>query len=137
MAANVGRNLLVKKGGTVIAGIRSKSISINGSPIDITTDDDLGYRTLLEEAGEKSIDISFDGIVKDATLRDIVLGGTTSQYLTDITVEYPIRSGETTADTIAGDFFLTNVDETGTYNDSITFSAALQSSGQWTYTKGA
>jgi len=37
---------------------------------------------------------------------------------------------------LAGDFFLTSFEETGTYNEAVTFSASLQSSGDWTYTAG-
>ena len=48
--------------------------------------------------------------------------------LTDITIEYPDGA------TLAGDFYLASVEETGAYNEAVTFSASLQSSGQWTYT---
>lgn len=129
MAANIGRNMKILKSSVELLGIRTKSFSINGTPIDITTDDDLGYRTLLAEAGEKSIDISFDGITKDAVLRAIINGGTTAHMLTDVTLEYA------NGDTITGcDWFLTNLDESGTYNDAVTFSGSMQSSGAWTYT---
>jgi predicted secreted protein len=32
---------------------------------------------------------------------------------------------------------LTGLEESGAYNDAMTFSASLQSSGAWTYTAGA
>lgn len=128
MAANKGRDLLIKKGSATLAGIRTKTISAAGEPIDITSDDDNGFRTLLACPGNRSLDISFDGITKDAVLRSVVLTGGDDYLLEDITVEYP------NGDTISGSFFLTNVDETGAYNDAITFSGSLQSSGQWTYT---
>lgn len=129
MAGNVGRKLLVKKNGTNLMGVQNKSIATTASAIDITSDDDLGYRTFLAEAGELAIDLSVDGIAKDTVLRDIILnGGTTGQLLTDITIEYP------NGDTIAGDFFFNSYTETGTYNEAVTFSATLQSSGAWTFT---
>lgn len=127
MAAAKGRELLVKKGSVVLAGIRTKGVSINNEPIDITSDDDAGYRTLLDDAGTMSVDLSVEGITKDAVLRAAASAGT-GLMLTDITVEYPDGA------TLAGDFYLASIEETGTYNEAVTFSASLQSSGAYTYT---
>lgn len=129
MAAGVGRKLLIKKAGTDLAGVQNKSIATAASAIDITSDDDLGYRTFLAEAGEMSIDLSVDGVTKDAVLRNLIVnGGTTSQLLTDITINYE------NGDVISGDFFLDSHTDNGTYNDAVKFSATLKSSGQWTFT---
>ena len=127
MAANVGRNLLLKTGSTVIAGVRTKGISIAGEPIDVTSDDDGGYRTSLAEAGQKALDISVDGITKDAELRAAMLTGMTLT-MTGLSIEYP------NGDTITGTFLLVSVEESGSYNDAVTFTASIQSSGAWTYT---
>lgn len=129
----IGRLLLVKKGATKLAGLRTKSISFAGEAVDITNDDDDGFRTLLAEAGTKTLDLSVDGVAKDELIQDIVLGGG-SLMLTDITIDFPLRSGDSAAASIAGDFFLSSFEQSGTYNDSVTFSASLQSSGEWTYT---
>jgi len=112
---------------SVIAGVRTKTVTINGEPIDITSDDDSGFRTLLGDAGTRSIDLSVEGVTKDAVLRAIV-AGSSSQLLTDISVEYP------NGDTISGDFYLVNIEESGEYQDAVTFSASLQSSGAFVYT---
>ena len=127
MAANVGRNLLLKTGSTVIAGVRTKGIVVAGEVIDVTSDDDGGYRTSLAEAGQKSLDISVDGITKDAELRAAMLTGMTLT-ITGLSIEYP------NGDTITGDFLLVSVEESGSYNDAVTFTASIQSSGAWTYT---
>lgn len=127
MASNVGRKLKLLKNDVVIAGLRTKGIAFAGEPVDITTDDDLGYRTLLGEAGQVTVDISFDGVTKDAVLRAEALSNV-QLLLTDISIEYP------NGDTLSGDFFLAGYEETGTYNDAVTFTGSLQSSGAWTYT---
>ena len=127
MAAAKGRELLVKRGSTVIAGIRTKGVAFNGEPIDITNDDDSGYRTMLNDAGTYSIDLSIEGITKDNDLRGVVMAAS-SLMLNDIEIEYP------NGDTITGNFFLTSLEESGTYNDAVTFSGSLQSSGTWVYT---
>lgn len=126
MAAANGRELKILKNNVVIAGVRTKTVAIAGAPVDITSDDDAGYRTMLGEAGTYSIDLTVEGITKDAELRGVILTGG-SLLLTDITIEYPDGSS------IAGDFFLASVEESGEYADAITFSASLQSSGAWVY----
>jgi len=127
MAQSIGRNLVVKKGATAIASIRTKTVTINNEPVDITTDDSDGFRTLLSIVGQQSIDLSIEGLTDDATLRAAILSPGTI-LLTDITIVYP------NGGIIAGDFALTTYEEAGTYNDAVTFSGTLQSSGEYTYT---
>jgi predicted secreted protein len=126
MAATNGRELKILKNNVPIAGVRTKTVAIAGEPIDITSDDDLGYRTMLAEAGTYSIDLTVEGVTKDDVLRSVILTGG-SLLLTDITIEYPDGSN------IAGDFFLASVEDSGEYADALTFSASLQSSGAWVY----
>jgi len=130
MAAAKGRSFLIKRGAVVIAGVRTKGAAFNGEPIDVTTDDDSGYRTLLSDAGTQSIDLSVEGITKDDDLRIATIDGTGALMLTDVTLTYPDGG------ILAGNFFLSSLEETGTYNEAVTFSASLQSSGAWTYTPG-
>lgn len=124
MTASIGRSYTIKKNDTAIAGVRTKSLSINHEPVDITTDDEDGFRTLLAEVGESSFELSVDGVTKDSVLFDAATG-TGSKLLTDITIDHP--NG-----VITGDVYLASYEETGAYNDAITFSATFQSSGTWT-----
>lgn len=127
MAASKGKNLLIKKGAVVIcAGILSKDIKFNGEAIDITGDDDSGWRALLSEAGVMSIDVSFEGVSKDATLRAAAV--TESRMMTDVSLVFP------NGDAVTGNFFLASYSEKGETNDAIKFSAELQSSGVMVYT---
>lgn len=123
----IGRDFLIKKGSTVIASVRTKSASINGEPVDVTTDDSSGYRTLLDKAATRSVDLSVEGLTDDDTLRAAILGSG-SLLLADINVEYPDGA------TLTGDFFMTSLEESGQHTDAVGFSASFQSSGQWTYT---
>lgn len=125
-----GRKLQILKGETVIAAIRNKTFSWNGEPMDVTNDDDIGFRTLLPDAqGQEQIDVSGDGISDSNVLRDIALDPDTSKMLTDITLKWADTKEE-----ITGDFKLVSYEESGTYNDGRTFTFSLQSSGAWTYT---
>ena len=72
MAAQKGRAFTIKKNSVIIAGLQAKSAAINNNPVDVTTDDELGFRTLMADPGVKSIDISFDGVTKDATVSFLI-----------------------------------------------------------------
>jgi len=127
MGADVGRELLIKKDAVVIcAGISSKSITINNEPVDITNDDDDGWRAYLTKAGVRSLDLSFSGVTKDDTLKTLCTGETI--LLEDITVEFPDGS------TFEGDFIFASLGESGESGTAITFDATLNSSGIITFT---
>ena len=134
--AGASRDIIVKKGAVRLAGINSKSMSIAKEAIDITTDEDNGYRTLLATAGTKTLDLSFSGVTKDLVLRQLIIVEQ-SQLYTDITLELPPVGAQTTGDTISGDFYFNSLSESGGASDGvIEFDGALQSSGAWTYTAG-
>ena len=126
MSAESGRKLLIKRNGNIIAGVRTKGVTFNREPVDITNDDDDGWRGVLAEPGEKQLDLSVGGVSKDDTLRAIAFAD--PAVLEDMTLEFPDGG------LIAGDFFVSNYSETGNYNEAITFEASFQSSGVITYT---
>ena len=134
MTSAVGRDFLLKKGGTVIAGLQDVTISWGGESINVTTGEDSGQRLLLAASGEEQVDISFNGITKDSILRDIALGSG-SKLLTDVTIEWPLFDSATNSDPadISGDFRIPSYEEGAPYNGAITFSGSLESSGAWTY----
>ena len=136
MAGAASRDLLIEKNDIAIAGVNSKSIAIAKEPIDITTDEDNGYRTLLSEAGTKSLDISISGVTKDTLLRSLIMTEQ-SMLLTDISIQYPPYGAQSTGDTITGDFYFNGFTENGGGSDgAVEFDGTLQSSGAWTYTVG-
>lgn len=126
MAYNVGRKLVVKRGGTKIASVRTKTMTINNEAIDITDDDDSGYRTLLEDPAQKQIDLSVEGLTSDDVLIDKAANGTSLIEL--YTLELP--SGAT----ITGDFRFNNLEIGAEYNAAVTFTAEIQSTGSYTFT---
>ena len=124
-----GRKLVVRRvvGGALvkIAAIRTKNPTIAREPIDVTSDDDDGFRTLLAEPGQKQIDLSFSGVTEDDVLLEAAAAGTPA--FERLNLRFP--SGAT----IEGDFFFNNLSITGEYNQSVTFEGEMQSSGAWTY----
>ncbi len=120
----VGRTLTIKRDGNKVGAVVSKSVSINNEPIDVTSDDDSGFRTLMDASGTRSIDISVEGVLRtDALIMDAV-GNSGLVKATDI--EFPWGL------VIRGSFRLNGLDITGEKSDKIQFSGTLQSSGAWT-----
>lgn len=130
MAALVGRKVLFTPDGasTPIAGARTKTITINNEAIDITSDDDVGFRTLLaEDPALRSISMSVEGITKNGTLIALAAGASGS-LIGDYELEF------TGIGTITGQFHIGTVELGAIYNEAVTFSATVESSGEFTYT---
>lgn len=54
---------------TQATGLTAKSVSLANEPIDITSDDDNGFRTSLDDvSGSRSADFKLSGVIKDQTL---------------------------------------------------------------------
>ena len=127
----VGRSLIFEyPTGTVIASVRTKSFSVDSSAIDVTTDDDSGIRSLLEAPGQHQIDISVEGLMSDDDLIEQIVDG--ALFIQNLTITFPF-AGSTPA-TLVGDFRFNNLEISGEYQDAITFSATLQSTGTFTFT---
>lgn len=136
MAGNKSRDLLIKQATTRLAGITSKSINVAKEPIDVSSDEDNGYRILLSEAGTKTLDLSFSGVTKDNRLRSAIMTEQ-SQLLTDIEIEWPPTDTQTTGDKVTGDFYFNGYTSNGASPDgALEFDGTMQSSGEWTYTEG-
>lgn len=98
---------------------------MNGEPIDVTADENDGWRELIEEAGENSIDITVSGVTKSNDLKQAWFSGNRTAAAT---LTYPDGG------VISGQFRLGNYTETGPYKDATTFEATLQSTGVITFT---
>ncbi|WP_339064719.1 phage tail tube protein [Teredinibacter turnerae] len=122
-----GIDIVIAKGGTAIAGLQARTISYAGEAIDISSDDDNGFRGLDDAVGVRSLDISGEGTLVDATFQNLAFG-TGAKKLTDISLTLPDGA------TITGDFLLPTFELTGGTNEDATYSISLQSSGEWTYT---
>lgn len=123
MAAESGRELLILDGtGPVAAGIQTKAVTINNEPVDITSDDDDGFRTMLEEAGVRSAEVSISGVAKDANFITAI------QADSHLTLSVVIGN----VATLSADWHVTSVAINGETGGAITFDATLQSSGEIT-----
>lgn len=129
MAANLGRKVTLTRDGSAIEGVREKSVTLNGEPIDITDGASDGWRELLAEAGENSVEIAISGVTKDDVLR--------AEWFSGDRTKPTVMTWPTSGGTITGDFFLATYSEAQPYKEAITFEGTLQSTGEVTYTPAA
>lgn len=131
MPALVGRKVTftpTSSGGTPVTGMRTKTITLNNEPIDITSDDDSGWRTFLsDDPALRSIDIAVEGVTKDAQLIELAATGG-SGLVSGYALEFDGLG------TFTGDFYIGSLELGANYNEAVTFSCTIQSSGvaDWT-----
>ena len=130
MAARLGRQVTFLFGdvspATEILGVREKGITLNGEPIDITSDEDSGVRQLIDHtSAQDEVELSLSGVTKDTRLRNAWFNNLRTH---NISLTYP------NGDMISGRFFIINYQETEPYNDATTFQATLMSNGTITLT---
>lgn len=130
MSAFVGRLLTVIRNDTgpgpaTFTGVMTKAVSIDNGEIDITSDDDSGFRTLLEAAAVKKIDISMEGILKDDQVLSLVAAGPIQgNYIIDFGV----------IGTIVGDFQIDAMEIPAEHSAATKYSVTLKSTGSYAYT---
>lgn len=127
----LGRDITFQWGGNspgdTILGVREKGIEINGEAIDVTSDENNGWRTLLNTPGQREVTISLSGVTKDKRLKTAIMGADAGRTQ-PVFLTYPDGG------VISGNFYLQSHSETGSYNDATTFEAELLSTGEVTYT---
>ena len=128
MAAAAGRKIIIRRDGTPIGSLRSRTLTLNGEPIDITSDDNNGAQTLLPEAGQVSFNISVSGVLTDTSMIGSHQAMGAAAQFHELEIEFPDGA------TVAGDFFFASLTVTGEYNDAAVIEAEFQSSGLATFT---
>lgn len=132
MAKSAGRNSVLRKDGTAIAGARVSGVTMDAAPIDITDNDSNGLTELMSgEVSTRQLAFSVEGVEEDQVLRDIAFDPTANLLLTDITFLFD------NGDSLAGSFFMSNYAENNPYEEATTFTAQFSSSGAWTWTPAA
>lgn len=115
---------------TTLAGVKSRTLTVNNEHVDITTDDDSGWRTLLDDPGVRSLEVSIEGIVSDEVLLAEVMGAN----ITGQTLEATLPTALSTAGTLSGNFKVTSYESSADHDGACEFSVTFASSGEVTYT---
>lgn len=135
MSAQKGKDLLLKldSDGTgtfvTVAGLRSRSIALNTTTVDITHAESAGrWRELLAGAGARSAKIQGAGIFKDAAsdalVRQTVFEGSIRVWQIVIP-DFGI---------MAGPFQVTALEFSGRHDAEVAFDLSLESAGELTFT---
>lgn len=129
MAKVRGRLQLLNIAATPVAGVRTLSLSVDNTPIDVSDADSDGFQELLPQVSTKVLTITVAGVETDAVLRNIALHSVNTPLVTDLT--FTFADALVGVDVLAGDFFMTNYKEDADYKDAVLFSATFTSSGAW------
>jgi len=134
MAAQKGREVLLKIGDgaspatfTTVAGLRTRTVTVNNEAVDITDSDTAPQRALLSGAGLKTLSISGSGIFKDDAafnlVEDLVFAAASNEE------EFQVVFGN--GDIIQGTFHITSLEYAGEYNGAQTYTISLENAGAY------
>ena len=122
----VGRKITMTWGGATIGGVREKTLSLAGSPIDITDVADSGWQELItSDISQLDVKLKISGITKDNKLKADWFGGT---YMRSIVLTFNDSS------TLTFNAVLSSYEDGIPYKDAVTFTAEFMSTGTPVYT---
>ncbi|GBD49640.1 phage major tail protein, TP901-1 family [Methylopila sp. Yamaguchi] len=134
MAIQKGKDLLLKiadgaGGFTTVAGLRSRSLSFNAEPVDVTHSESAGrWRELLAGAGAKRASVAGAGVFRDdasdALVRGLVFDGAAAVF--QIVIPDFGR--------VEGPFQVTGLDYRGDHAGEVVYDLALESAGALAFT---
>ena len=135
MAAQTGKDLLLKVDSTgtgvftTVAGMRSRTLSLNSETVDITHAESAGrWRELLEGAGSKTARVTGSGVFKDAAsdalIRAYVFNGTIRNWQVVIP-DFGV---------VEGPFQISSMDFNGKHDGEVAFDLTLESAGELLFT---
>lgn len=111
-----------------VGGLRATTLSVGNVVVDITSKDDAPWKTLLANAGDRSVTIGGAGIFKDSLSEELL---NTWSLNGSINLMQIIREN---GDKFMGSFQITKYEHMGNYNGAEEYSLTLDSSGIVTYT---
>jgi TP901-1 family phage major tail protein len=132
MAAQKGSSLLIKIGDgaspevfTALAGLRTKTLTINAEQVDVTNSDSVNkWRELLAGAGIKSMSASGAGVFTDQTVDGTVRTEMFAQVIKNYQIVVPGFG------TFEGLFQMTQLQYAGEHNAEVTWDISLESAGE-------
>lgn len=139
MAAQKGSDFLLKMGNedgppetfTTIGAARTNTLTINNAPVDATTMEDDGVQVMLADAGVQTMQISIDGIFKDAGKEEDLRAAAFGRTENNFQLVFP------NGDEYEAAFVIQDYNRTGAHDGVETFSATLIRSADGTFTAAA
>ena len=130
MAGFNGREFTFDWDSTTLVGVQTRGATMSNDMVDVTTDDDAGWRTLLATPGLKSLEVSISGITSDEILMSEFFNAST----TGETLAATLPSSLGTPGNFTGTYHLSSFEVTGDHDGAYEFSSTFMSSGAVTYT---
>lgn len=135
MAAQKGKDLLLKLDADgagdflTVAGLRSRTISVNTETVDITHSESAGrWRELLEGAGVRNARVAGTGIFKDAASDALIRNYAFTGIIRAWQIVVPDFG------TMQGPFQITSFELSGRHDAEIAFELTLESAGEIAFT---
>ena len=134
MGAQKGKDLLVRIGDgaggfTTLAGLRTRSLTLNAKTVDVTDADSAGgWRELLDGAGVRQMSVSGAGVFRseaaDAQMRSVFFGGAAQAFQL-------VAPG---FGTFQGPFQVATLEYAGAFDGEATYAVTLASAGAIAFT---
>ena len=134
MAGFNGRALTLDNASTTLVGVRTRGFTVSNEYVDVTTDDDTGWRTLLSSPGLRSIEVTVGGITQDEILLALIMAASVASTTVDANLPTGTASGVVTPGTLSGAFLVSSYEQTGEHDGAAEFSATFMSTGTISYT---
>src|SRR5690625_3451652 len=107
---------------------RTNPLTGGSGSIGITQDCDGAFRNLMDEPASRFLDMAVEGILTQDDWLKQALDTSSNVFLNEYTLVIPGIGS------ITGDFFISDFELGAPHDDAVTFSATVQSSGEWTFT---
>ena len=133
-----GRGALLKYGSqtspetyTTIGGLRNVDMSVDAGPVDVTNKDSGGFQTMLPGAGTWKGTLTAQGLFDDtAALKTLLATAIPPQA--SFNAQIVFNNG----DKYTGNWVITSMKRTGSYQDAETYDLTLASSGTIVFSAG-
>ena len=129
-----GRKLTIDWDSVTLVGVRTRGFTITNDHVDVTTDDDVGWRKLLADPGLRSIEVTVGGITSDEILVNEMLKASITGEPLDIMLPTGTAAGVSTPGKLAGTFMVSSFEQTGEHDGGAEFSTTFMSDGAVVYT---
>ncbi len=138
MPSQKGRDFLLKIGDggsptetfATLGAARTNALALNNNPVDSTTMDGSGVQALMADAGVQSLNITIDGLFKDAAAEESLRAAAFARTQKNFQLAFP------NGDVYQAAFVIGEYGRGGSHDGLETFSATLIRTGSGTYTPG-
>ena len=126
-----GRQLTIDWDSVTLVGVRTRGYTVTNDYVDVTTDDDDGWRKLLSDPATRSVEVTVGCITGDQVLLAEIMGANITGETLD--VDLPTATGAS----LSGTFLVSSYEGNGEHDGAYEFSATFMSNGEVTYTAGS